>query len=708
MLSLDPETWTERIRETLANYDQDLVRKVAAKLARPRSQWPVEELIERCLQTIANPVVVDRRLAELSPNPRRLLSFMARSRRPIWRLGSLLEFLTASGGNADPNEVLPLLELGFLYPDLSGVGSRLKSFEQWLTHGGDAEYRLFSHPAIFSRAIEGDLALPKCPSIPFTPLTVQESDGLEMPLRLAGLWQLLHGGALRTTQGGGFFKRDLDRLTSDPILGALAADSFTEAPDPAMLVVTLGAQLGVVVNADGESSAGALSEAWEARQTRWCLLLWNAFLEQINWNPRHGHVVEGAATVSAPFVSAYVMILLLLAETPEGEWARPADLDAWLHEYHPYWMVEDARPSQREPWVDKFLLGFAYTLKLVQAAKDAEGAWLVRLAPTGRWLLGYAAEPPLPPAFPQTLLVQPNLEIIAFRQGMTPSLIARLTRFANWKSLGAACTLQLTADSVYRGLESGLTFESLLQTLEKHGTKSLPASVIESLRTWADKRERITVFPSATLLEFGSTEDLNEALARGVNGMRMSDLLLIVPGELPIELLRHFRVSGNRDWAAPPEKCVGVEEDGVTLSVDLARSDLLLETQMQRFAEPLDGVSVQGHRRYRLTPESLESARKTGMDTKDLDDWFVQRTGTSLSAAGRLLLQGSPASAVKLRQRLVLDVGSETVADGLLQWPQTRELIEERLGASTLAIAQEQWPALRAKIQGLGIQVQEF
>ena len=90
---------------------------------------------------------------------------MARSRRPVWRLGSLLEFLTASGGAADPNEVLPLLELGFLYPDLTGAPPRLKSFEQWLALAGDSEYRLFSHPAILSRAMEGDLALPKLPTV---------------------------------------------------------------------------------------------------------------------------------------------------------------------------------------------------------------------------------------------------------------------------------------------------------------------------------------------------------------------------------------------------------------------------------------------------------------------------------------------------------------------------------------------------------------
>jgi hypothetical protein len=705
MQSLDPEIWTQRARAALENYDQELLRKVAAKLARPRNQWPVEELIDRCLQTLANPVVIDRRLAELGPQPRRLLSFIARSGRPIWRLGSLLEFLAATSSSPDPNEVLPLLELGFLYPEAGGVPPRLKSFEQWLVAGTGGDYRLFTHPSILKRALEGDLGLAKCPSIAFTPLTVHEADGLELPLRLAGLWQLLRGGALRTTQGGDFFKRDLERLCGDPILGAPAAESFVETPDPALLVVNLGMQLNVVVNNEGETSAGTLDEMWTQGQAIWSRVLWNAFLDQPNWNPQSGKVAD--QSINAPFASAYVMMLLLLAELPDGAWIKPADLDNWLHEYHPFWMMEDARPSQRQPWAATFLLGVAYTLRLVQAARDAEENWLVRISSTGRWLLGYASEPAPAPAYPQTLLVQPNLEIIAFRQGMTPSLIANLTRFADWKTLGAACTLQLNAESVYRGLESGITFESLLQVLEKHGTRTLPPTVIESLRTWADKRERITVFPSATLLEFGSPEDLNDALARGINGMRMSDMLLIVPGELPIEMLKHFRVSGNRDWGAPPEKCVEVADDGVTLSVDLARSDLLLETQMQRFAQPIDGVTVQGHRRYQLTPASLEHARNPGLAAKDLDEWFVQRTGLPLTAAGQLLLTGSESSPVKLRERLVLDVGSERSADGLLQWPQTRGLIEERLGSTTLAISREQWPTLRDRMLALGIQVQE-
>src|SRR5207248_2163157 len=104
------------------------------------------------------------------------------------------------------------------------------------------------------------------------------------------------------------------------------------------------------------------------------------------------------------------------------------------------WTGESLRPSRQRPWLETFLLGVAYQLRVVQAARGP-GAddWLVRLSAAGRWLLGLAEAPALDTVYTQTLLVQPNLEVVAYRQGLSASLIARLTRFAAWKSLGPVC-----------------------------------------------------------------------------------------------------------------------------------------------------------------------------------------------------------------------------------------------------------------------------
>ena len=70
-----------------------------------------------------------------------------------------------------------------------------------------------------------------------------------------------------------------------------------------------------------------------------------------------------------------------------------------------------------------------------------------------------------------------------------------------------------------------------------------------------------------------------------------------------------------------------VESDGVTLAVDLTRSDLMLETELPRFAEAIDRSGNNGKRLFRLTPASLARARDYGMTVPQLETWFTQRTG---------------------------------------------------------------------------------
>jgi hypothetical protein len=175
-----------------------------------------------------------------------------------------------------------------------------------------------------------------------------------------------------------------------------------------------------------------------------------------------------------------------------------------------------------------------------------------------------------------------------------------------------------------------------------------------------------------------------------------------VPSEDQIEF-RHFRLTGTRDYALPPEKCVSVESDGVTLTVDLARSDLMLETEMGRFADLVDRSGSNGKRQYRLTPASLARARDAGWTLSNLETWFSQRTTQQITPAARFLLTAAQLPAPQLRQHLVLHVEVPEIADGLTQWPGTRELIEERLGPTSLSVAQENVEALKARLAEVGV-----
>ncbi len=509
-----------------------LLRRSAAAsggcaLVKPRNQWPVEDLIERGSAILSNPVVIDRRLEDLTPPARRVLTLIGHSRQPYWNLGNLVELTIALGHSDGLQPVLELLEAGLLYPRLESLGEgaeqngvagrKIKSFAQWMAAPGAAGLRVFAPPSIAARAIGADLGLPDLSAEDQEPASLagaagwQEADGLEWLLRLAALWQQTAGTPLRRTQQGGLFKRDLERLQQDALLNAAPVDRLTDVPDAAFLTIALAEQEGMIQEIEGEWRAGALPAAWENSLAAALESLWLDLPRLSAWNPLDGWR-GGEAPAGNPFPSAYLLTFLLLARLPEAASVRPETIEQWIIAQHPYWTSESLRPSRQKPWLETFLLGVAYPLRLVQARRGEDGEWRVRLSPTGRWLLGMGEAPNLETVHTQTLLVQPNLQIIAYRQGLTTSLIARLTQFAAWETLGAACTLQLRPETVYRALEAGQTFDSIRLTLEQHGTRSMPPAVVDSLRTWSNKRDRITVYPSATLLEFASADDLNEAL----------------------------------------------------------------------------------------------------------------------------------------------------------------------------------------------------
>jgi len=137
------------------------------------------------------------------------------------------------------------------------------------------------------------------------------------------------------------------------------------------------------------------------------------------------------------------------------------------------------------------------------------------------------------------------------------------------------------------------------------------------------------------------------------------------------------------------------------LTIDQDRSDLLVETELRRFAQFLSGNN--GKRQYRITSGSLGAGQDGGLGIHALEEWFQQRTGRSLTPAVRLLITAPYQPAVELKHQLVLHVSSPDVADGLMQLTETRLLIQGRLGPTSLAIAAEQVEELRRRIEQLGL-----
>ena len=687
------EHWTDRLEAALAGYSPDLLRQVAARLLKTRNQWPPEELIERIRESSRNAPVIDRRLKDLPQTARTVLALIGLSRRPEWKAGHLLAML-ATLGHADGTDPLQaLFDDGLIYPLRPPGSPKLQSFQHWLATETGSGLRLFAHPHVTARARGEDLGLPELAALPPSRAEVREADGLEWPLRLAVAWQQTAESPLRRTMQQDFFKRDLQRLRSDPLLTAPFAENLAEVPDVGLLAVAWAVHADLLHEIDTELHAAAFPTAWADGLFPALASLWQVLPEIEEWDPATGW--EPVREASNPFPSVYLPALLLLGRQPGDAWVRLGDVEQWLVAHHPYWA---GRPGP-DGWCAAMIGGLFFQLRLVQFAPGPDGGWLTRLSPLGRRLLGPDRAEPNAPPFPHTLIVQPNFELLAFRQGLTPDLVANLTKFARWKSLGTACMLELVAEQVYRGLETGLSFDAIQRLLRQHSARPLPENVADALRTWANKRERIVVFGGAALVEFATPADLEAAVARGLIETRLTDRLGLVSDENALDY-RQFRLTGTRDYGAKAEKCVTVAADGVTLRVDAARADLLLDTELARIAEP---APVDGNSRvFRLTRESLQRVLKSGLSLQDVDGWLATRSGAGLSPAAKLLAAPDASTTFLLERCLVLHAPTPEAADGLLQLPATRDLIRARLGPTALLVADDDVPALRDQIGNLG------
>jgi len=696
-----------------------------------------------------------RLVGGLEPASRLVLGLFGLTETPGWPVRGLGHALACLG--VETREALgPLLRVGLVVAARDGSGY-LRDPEAVLDGGPSAAGTLLAHPAAAAVARTtlpgwGGLALPRSGPV----RKARESDGLEPLLRMAVVWQRADEAPLRQTQQGTLYKRDRDRIEDDPVIAGPVADALEPLPDMPALWMELARGVGLLVAEPGSERVAAAPPAfWSENAYHLPQMTAVRWLTLRHWHELGGLQREGAtAELALPY--ARPAVLLWLATLGDDEWVAAADFARFLRDLSPDWdrpafadpdapagpnpppagpaKSRTPRPKARESSgpvgptagddpgsrpLEAMLFGPAYQFGLVRVAEEeVTGRRVVRLSAMGRYVLAIGPPPPPPPAYEQFLFVQPSFEIIAYRQGLTPALIGQFSRFALWSQIGAALALRLTPESVYRGLEGGLTAEAVLDRLARHNARPLPPGVAEAVRGWAGRRDRVTYHASATLVEFATAADLDRALSgwpadpAGVAApVRVSDRLLLVEDEASIPF-RQFRMTGARDYRRPPEACVEVEPDGVTLSLDLARSDLLVDAELGRFAVEQsadDRPSGGTRRRFAVSAASLARAADGGMTAAQLSHWYLRRTGADVPPALRLILAARASRLPPLRatRPVLLRAPSAEVLDGLAQHPATRDHLGERLGPTAVLVAEDRLAPLRKALEHLGLELHE-
>jgi hypothetical protein len=711
---------------------------------RIRPAGTAEEITEH----LDHPAAVEALAARVPIGSRLALSLFAVTETTTMPLAGLAHALAALG--AEPIEALVrLLELGLLAIEPNAEVGPIDDFAAALNRGSSVPLRVRVHPAVphAVRIVRPEGGLP---AISGPVVQVRESDGLEPILRLGAIWQRAGAEPLRQTQQGTLYKRDRERVEDDPVLAGAVTDAIAPLPHPAAFWMALARRVGLVEpDSSGQRLLAASPDFWADNAVHLPQMIATGWLTLRTWHEPDG--APGAATGTEPELAVPYLrpaALLWLATLGDAEWVALDDLAGHLSARYPAWdrlnlteppdrddpAAKDQAPRRApaprgrarpgaatlprgQAVLESILLGAAYPLGLVRAAEEqGTNRRVVQLTPLGRYVLASGPTPPPRPTFDQFLFVQPNFEMIAYRQGLTPHLVGRLSRFAQWSQIGAALELRLTRESVIFGLEGSLTPELMLETLSRHTQRPLPAGVVDAVRNWATRRERVTYYAAATLMEFGSTDDRDQALESwpakdGELPTPVGERFLLVGDERTIPFDR-FRLTGARDYRRPPEACVTVEPDGVSMMLDPSRSDLLVDAEIGRFADELpasqhgpEKSSEHGTRRFLVTAASLRRGMARGVNPPQLAEWYTRRTGGEMPPAVRLILapRTSRVPPLKASRMMVLNLPTAELLDGLLQHPATRPWLGDRLGPKSVAIPDDQLEPLQKALKELGI-----
>jgi hypothetical protein len=716
-----------------------LAQGAAPGTARIRTFGNVDEIVD----FLDNPSAVEALLSRLDIGARLALCLFALTENTSHSLAGLSHTLGMLG--AEPTAaIVKLLELGLLViepnPDLGLVDD----FQSVFLRANPGRIRLLVHPAVANgiRTARPEVAPPKVAG----PVgQFRESDGLEPILRLGALWQRVGSEPLRQTIQGTLYKRDRDRIADDPVLLAPIADALKPITRSPELWLELACRVGLVEpDSSGERILAAPPDFWTDNAVHLPQMVATRWLGLQTWQELELMPSGGNATLlSLPYLR--FALLLSLSTLDDAEWAATDDLAAQLSSLWPAWdrltFAEEpdanlttqrrgpAPPSRARnrtradspprgvSVLESVLLGAAYPLGLVRAGTElGSGRTVVQLTPLARYVLALGPTPPPRATFEQFLFVQPNFEVIAYRQGLTPQLVGRLSRFAWWSQIGAALELKLTRESIVHGLDGGLTPEAILQTLTLHSQRALPAGVTDAVTNWASRRERVTYYAAATLIEFGSTSERDLALANWpvtdlAAPIAVAERFLLVEDEKTVPFDR-LRLISSRDYRRPPEICVLIEPDGVTMTLDPSRSDLLVEAELARFAEVVASPQPESAqiaptvlRRFAVTSASLRRATHRGMSHAQLVEWYTRRTGGEIPPAVRLLLAArtSRVPLLKAVRTLILNLPTPELLDGLLQHPATSRWLGDRLGPTAVAIADDRLAPLQDALRDLGI-----
>lgn len=615
--------------------------------------------------------------------------------------------------------------------------------------------QVFSEPCL----LDGVDTVPPAP-LPLEPVRQVETGLAQQPaevvLRLIGMVETLRKlGPIPRTAKGRISKPFLVKLTK--ALGweeAMPQEALAPLAEATQFFFWLLSGLDFYApRADGAlqltpESTTLFATSYEVQAARW-VGAYRSLTGWVEYRPAGVWEEGGSERYYARFVGLRAALLLALAALPQPDaWYRMAELSAAMFsrvgEYvslgyrPPFYLSYRAEPAKAEqerqnwlqqlqkswertesPWIMSALRGPLVHLGLVEIAtaprQPRPGASLFRLTLLGQAALydalrGHQNPAPAPSPTPASQagrcwIVQPNFDVVVYLDRASATSLAFIERIAARKpSSGATALYQMTRDTVYAALESGIEPTALHETLSAASTYPLPDNVRQMLEEWAARRDRLTFYRTASLLEFPDQASRDAVLASGTyTGHAVGERLLLLttplqPGRATPPPRRTV------DYLALPARCLEVAEDGA-VRLQPAQADLLVHGELTAWADP-----EQDDHHWRVSRTSIQRAVKAGWTAAYILHNLAQRALHSVPALLEVAIRAwagerhAPRT-VAVAADVLLQVADPKVAHAIATSTLLQPYLRGQLGPQTFLVHREAAAVLQTRLDELGLQV---
>jgi len=367
----------------------------------------------------------------------------------------------------------------------------------------------------------------------------------------------------------------------------------------------------------------------------------------------------------------------------------------WRQKLREAWLAYETR------WLKAALTTWLYYLGIVALGMDNGTPVSFRLTELGRSVLqgkrmaaGRAGD-----AAQTAWIVQPNLEILVYLEHVTPEQLVFLEQHA--VRVGAqqhTAQYRLSQETVYAALEKGSTLEGMLAALQTGSSAPLPQNVTVELREWAARRERMTLYQRARLLEFPDAAHREAALETGLRGAPVGERFVLLASAAP-DLVAHPR---GVNYAKPLARCLAVTEDG-TVTLLRPDVDLIIEGELDLWGERRDATT------WQLTVDSVRAALRAGARIEEALNWLAARlTGgvpvpPLLRAA--LLAWAGVTVQTHLAEVAMLQCAQREVFDAIVGSPALQPLLRGVLAPDLVLVDPAAVETLRAHLVWAGFDV---